>query len=399
VNLYPPGFSPPAMTLPDKTTHSPQYQRWSMQLQQGFGGDRTSITIGYFGHHGIHELIQNANANAYGFGSLPGGLCGSPPVAPCADPRFGAVTEFITGAVSNYNGMVASFQHRFTRWSQGLFQVNYTYSHAFDEVSNGGFNSFTNAGLIFPQDPKNLRGAYGPADYDVRHSFNANYVWELPAKAALRGHGPESLTKGWQVSGTIFFRTGFPYTVIDVAQSGNLARKNSFGLIYSVPAGPLGSDPFCGEGAAVPFAPHPCQPPQVLADGTPNPQARFLQSGCETGFDKGNLGTYPSCINGSALSVSFAQGKNHFRGPSYFDTDLTIMKNTRIPGWENAGMGIGFQFFNLFNHPNFGFPDIFSSDQTFGQILGLEQPPTSILGAIGNDVAPRMIQLKVQLQF
>jgi hypothetical protein len=30
------------------------------------------------------------------------------------------------------------------------------------------------------------------------------------------------------------------------------------------------------------------------------------------------------------------------------------MKNARIPRWESATLGIGFQFFNLFNHPNFG---------------------------------------------
>jgi hypothetical protein len=223
-------------------------------------------------------------------------------------------------------------------------------------------------------------------------------VWELPMKAALRGHGPDSLVKGWQVSGAIFARTGFPYTVIDFAESGNLVTKNSFGLIYAVPAGPLGSGPSCGEGAAIPLAPHPCQPPQVLADGTTNPQARFLQSGCETGFNTGHLGPFPDC---KGPPVTFAQGKNHFRGPSYFNTDFAIMKNTRIPHWENAVLGIGLQFFNLFNHPNFGFPDILSSDQTFGQILGLEQPPTSILGAFGGSVSvsPRMIQLKAQLQF
>ena len=92
--------------------------------------------------------MQNPNANAYGFGSLPAGLCTSPPVPPCADPRFGAVTEYLTKAVSNYNGMIVSFQHRLKGWSEGLFQANYTYSHAFDEVSNGGLFDFTSVGLI-----------------------------------------------------------------------------------------------------------------------------------------------------------------------------------------------------------------------------------------------------------
>ena len=74
------------------------------------------------------------------------------------------------------------------------------------------------------------------------------------------------------------------------------------------------------------------------------------------------------------------------------------MKNTKLR--ENVMLAIGFQFINLLNHPNFGFPDNFSSDQTFGQIFYLEQSPTSIVGSgIGGDAAPRMIQLKAQLQF
>ena len=390
-----PNFFPPAMTVAQRITHSPQYQRWSLEWQQAFGLS-TSASIGYFGHHGIHELLQNANVNAYGFGSLPAGLCSSPPVLPCADPRFSGVTEYVTNAVSNYNGMVMSFQRRFTGWTQGLFQANYTYSHAFDEVSNGGLLSFTSAGLAFPQDPSNLHGAYGPAEYDVRHSFNASYVWEL-AKAALHGRGPDSLTKGWQVSGTIFARTGFPYTVIDFAESGALATKNSFGMIYAVPAAPLGSGPSCGEAAAAALAPHPCLPPQLLSNSQPNPNALFLQAGCETGFNTGNLpGPSGPC---SGPVVTFAQGKNHFRGPSYFNTDFAVMKKTKLPKWEKVELGIGVQFFNLFNHPNFGFPDSFLSDQMYGQIGYLEQPPTSILGAFSGAAAPRMIQLKAQLQF
>jgi len=253
--------------------------------------------------------------------------------------------------------------------------------------------------MTSPQDPNNLRGSYGSADQDVRHSFNANYVWEVPVKAVLRGRGWRSMVDGWQVSGTIFARTGFPYTVFDFVESGNLVANNYFGGIYAVPTGLLSSGPACGEGAAIPLAPHPCQPPQVLSDGmTPNPNARFLQATCETGFDMGNLPSGSDPCGGRA--VAFRQGRNRFPGPGYFNTDFTIMKSTKLPGWENARLAIGFQFFNVFNHPNFGFPDAGLSSSTFGQIGGLEQPPTSILGSgFGGDAAPRMIQLKAQLQF
>jgi hypothetical protein len=397
-SFYPPGFTAPGITNPAVQMRAPQYQRLSLELQESFG-THTSLNVGYFGNHGIRELVQNPNANAYAFGSLPAGVCTSPPVPPCADPRFAEVTQLSTNAVSNYNGLVASFRHRFSRWTQGFFQVNYTYSHAFDEVSNGGLYPFTFGSSIYPQDPNHLRGSYGPAEYDARHSLNANYVWEVPVKAALRGRGPESLVKGWQISGTIFARTGFPDTVIDNAESIALNATNFFGTIYAVPVAPIGPAAACGAGAAFPPALHPCQPAQVLEDGvTPSPNALFVQSGCETGFNAGSLGPSGGCKKGPA--VAFAQGRNRFRGPSYVSTDFEIIKNTKLPRWEHATLGIGFQFFNLLNHPNFGFPDNFSSDQPFGQISYLEQSPTSVVGSgIGGDAAPRMIQLRLQLQF
>jgi hypothetical protein len=127
-------------------------------VQQAFGPS-TSINIGYFGNHGTHLLVLDPNVNAFGFGSLPPGLCTSPPVPPCADPRFSGVSELRSEAVSNYNGMVVSFRHRFHRWGQGLFQANYTYGHALDEVSNGGLYSFTLSSSLSPQDPNYIRGA------------------------------------------------------------------------------------------------------------------------------------------------------------------------------------------------------------------------------------------------
>jgi hypothetical protein len=403
--VYPPGFTPPAITLPEKWTHAAQYQRWSLEIQRAFGAG-TSVSMGYFGHHGIHELVLNTSANAFcnpasGATNPCFGFRSSlPSIVP--DPRFSEVTEMTSPAVSNYNGMVISFRHRFSRWSQGFFQANYTYGHAFDHVSNGGFFTFTSGSSLTPQDPTNLRGAYGPAEYDIRHSFNSSYVWEIPLKAALHVPGHDSLLKGWQVSGTIFFRTGFPYTVFDISESINLSSNNYFSAIYAVPVGAALAKDSCGKRAVFADASKPCQPPQVLvqADGTtvPNPKAHFVQADCEAGFNNGKLPDPSGPCGGPA--VSFAQGRNHYRGPNYFSTDFTLMKKTKLPGWENCVLGVGFQFFNLLNHPNFGLPDNNISDPGFGQIFNMAQPATSILGAgRGADASARMIQLKAQLQF
>jgi len=142
---------------------------------------------------------------------------------------------------------------------------------------------------------------------------------------------------------------------------------------------------------------HPCQIPQTTHGISPNPQARFLQTGCETGFDAGKLGASGIC---DGMAVAIVQGKNRFRGPSYFNTDFTIMKNTKIRGWENASLAIGFQFFNLFNHPNFDLPNNFSGDPLFGQILGANGPPTNLMGNnTGGDNTRRLIQLRAELRF
>jgi hypothetical protein len=393
-------FFPPSIIVATNNPRSSQYQKWSLEVQQPFG-TRTSVTLGYYGNHGIHEFVQNPSANAYGWGPFPATVCASPPVPPCADPRFSGVTEFATPGISNYNGLIVSFRKKFAGFGNGLFQANYTYGHALDEVSNGGLDEFTAGSSEYPQDPSHLRGSYGPADYDVRHSFNANYVWQLPVKTMLHGRGPDFLVKGWQVAGTIFARTGFPYTVIDLAESGNLAGNNFYGTIYSVPVAPLSGSHSCGAGAVIPPFQHPCWPQQLitLADGSeaPNPAALFVQAGCEISFNAGNLPDSQGPCSGSA--VSFAQGRNRFRYPSYFNTDFTVMKKTSLVG-DKVVFGIGIQFFNFFNHPNFGPPDNYSSDQGFGQISTMEMPPTSILGSgLGGDVSPRMIQLKARIRF
>jgi hypothetical protein len=174
--------------------------------------------------------------------------------------------------------------------------------------------------------------------------------------------------------------------VFDFLESGNLRRNNYFGFLYAVPSGPLSSNQSCGEGAAVPLAPHPCLPPEffVSADGTtvPNSNALFAQPTCETGFNTGTLpGPAGPC---SGLTLFLAQGRTRFRGPKYFDPDLAIMKNTKVPGWENATLGIGFQFFNLLNHPNFGLPNNDLPNSTLGQIFYQEAPPTRLPGSSGN---------------
>jgi hypothetical protein len=123
-------------------------------------------------------------------------------------------------------------------------------------------------------------------------------------------------------------------------------------------------------------------------------------------------GAQPSCTdpNHSCLIASdFAgaaagfgdQRRNQFRGPGFFNTDLSILKSTKVNLWgEGEQIVVGAGFFNILNHPNFDQPvgDIASAN--FGQVTQTVSPPTSILGSgLGGDSSPRQIQLTAKVVF
>jgi hypothetical protein len=360
----------PNVVTATRNIDQPQYQKWNLEVQKAWGSN-TVLSVGYNGNHGVHEPIVNTGVNSFGFGDFP---------VAAPQSQFAEITLVESAGISNYNGLTASFQRRF---SQGVLQVNYTWSHSLDEVSNGGFNSFSGQ-VLAPQDPYNLRNNYGPSDYDVRHNLNANYVWQVPIRKALGGHGWAPLVDGWQVSGTVFFRTGLPYTITDNDLSNNLAPKNYFGIVRAdalVSGLPMGCNPRAS--AFTNGALSPCYTASIPVGNT-----------CTTLTP----GDFP--IPGCQTTLGATGTRNKYRGPQYVNTDFTIFKNTTIPHWERGKLGIGFQFFNLFNHPNFGFPISDISSPQFGQTTTLVSPPTSILGSfLGGDASPRLIQVKANITF
>ena len=376
-------FSPPSFTTIGNIK-APETQEWNFQIQHQFGNN-TSVIANYVGSHGIRETMGFNGLNAYcptvqpapGAPYCPNGFNGLPGAAP--DGRFVTVTDIRTAGISNYNGLSLSVQHRFAHGLQ--LQANYLYGHALDEVSNGGLNPFIDNGygnsILNPVNDNNIRSSYGNADYDTRHSFNANYVYEIPK-------GPTFALKGWQLSGTVFFRTGFPYTAVNNGAGGDLSSYGfgtGTGPVYANYAG--SGYPNCsGPSGALDTGITPCIPLSSFPDiTTANAQG--------IGIDQAQLNS------GTEL-----QRRNQFFGPRYFDTDMTIMKYTQIPHWETAKFGIGAQFFNLFNHPNFASPFNDESNPAFGQVLSTVNPPTSILGSfLGGDASTRLIQLTAKFNF
>ena len=81
----------------------------------------------------------------------------------------------------------------------------------------------TDASITLAQNPFNIRGNYGNADYDVRHYFSANFVLTDMFRHAGFHYGPNRIFGGWTLSSNWFFRTGLPFTVDRQRGSGRAA--------------------------------------------------------------------------------------------------------------------------------------------------------------------------------
>jgi hypothetical protein len=346
----------------------PRYDEWDLEVQQALGW-HTTLSAKYVGNHGEHEEITNPALNA---SSPPGVPFGGLPLA-TPDARFGVVGQTQNVGNSNYNGITLTAAHTMNGGFQ--FQVSYTYSHALDEISNNslspfGVNTITNVDVVTPLNPFNIRQLnYGNADYDVRHSFNMNYVWS-DAFRHLTSLGPNALVKGWTFSGTIFKHTGFPYSIFSSNQTaslqGSLFGSTTPDTTTAVLANVIGTPNInCGNAAAQ--LANPCYSAANFAEPTNN-------------FS--------------------AQRRNQFRGPGYFDTDFDVEKSFGIPRWEKAQFSVGARFFNLLNHPNFAFPNTNIDSNQFGQITANVSQPTTIYGSgLGADASPRVIELQAKFVF
>jgi hypothetical protein len=345
-----PAFKTPTYVNQTGTFHTPYYEQWSFGIQQAIG-DKTSLSLGYVGNHGVHIPVDNPGVNAFGAPFAP-----FPTSAPT--PIFTTVQQYTSSGISNYNGLTASFNQRLTYGF--TVQASYTWSHAMDEVSNGGiastpFNNGTSPSLVYQLNPACLRcNNYGDADYDVRNYFSASYVWQTPFKFGNKF--VNGAIGGWTLSQNFFARSGLPLSIID----GNTSIAN-----YN-PTNPVA---------------------QVLQYG---------EGGCSNGFSQ--------CFNGSQFTSAVGafpnQRRNQFRGPGFFDSDFTINKNFKLT--ERFAFGVGANFYNIFNHPNFDLPDnnLANAGSTFGTILQTTAPPTGPYGSFFPGLpSGRIIQFQGKLVF
>jgi hypothetical protein len=372
---------PVAITaVPDGKLHAPYFMEWSLGIQHQFGTS-ASLQVQYVGTRAVN---QPYSTQVNGYQTVCQGCFAPFPYQQPADPRFAAVTQFSTGADSHYNGLQLTAMKRLGHGLQG--QVNYTWSRCMDTVSNGGFLQFSAGGILSPL-PGDLARDYGPCDYDIRHNLNAQYVYQLPLR--VQTHSLAYALNGWQVSGTVFWHSGVPFSVLSTPYSAN-----GNGIVQ-------GSGPqFASVVPGVPLYDHHLIP-GVTQPGTLqwlNPDAFVSAVDPTTGQCNGG-DTPQNCQFGNL-------GRNALRGPDFLWSDFYLTKY--FPLTEHVKLRFEGQFFNVFNHPNFGLPSVVqagipgnpATQAGFGALTYTTSPPTGLLGVgLGGDSSPRMIAFQVRLEF
>jgi hypothetical protein len=365
---------------PNGELHAPYFMEWSLGLERKLG-DSASLQAQYVGTRAVNQ-VYFTQVNGYQT-VCPGCFAPFPYLQP-ADPRFGAVTQFSTGAGSQYHGLQLTVEKRLSHGFQG--KLNYTLSRCMDEVSNGGFLQFSAAAMLSPL-PGGLARNYGPCVYDIRHNLTAEYAYQLPVK--VRNHRLGLALNGWQISGTVFWHSGIPFSVLGTPYSAN-----GNGIVQG--GGPQFASAVFGASL---YERKPI--PGVTQPGTIqwlNPDAFVSPVDPSTGACE-NADNPQNCQFGTL-------GRNSLRGPQFFWTDMYLTK--WFPITEHVKLRIDGQFFNILNHPNFGLPSMVlagipgdpSTQTGFGALTYTTAPPTGLLGVgLGGDSSPRMIAFQARLEF
>jgi len=366
--------------VPDGELHAPYFMEWSLGFEHQFG-ESASLHAQYVGTRAVNQpYLTQVN----GYQTVCDGCFAPFPYEQSTDRRFAAVTQFSTGANSHYDGLQLTAIKRLGHGLMG--QLNYTWSRCMDTVSNGGFLQFSAGGILSPL-PGDLSRDYGPCDYDIRNNLNAQYVYQLSLKLKNRALG--YVLNGWQVSGTFFWHSGNPFSVLSTPYSAN-----GNGIVN-------GSGPqFASVVPGVPLYEH--KPiPGITQPGTVqwlNPNAFVSAVDPSTG----------ACYRSdSPQNCQFGNlGRNSLRGPDFVWGDFYLTRWFSLS--ERVRLRFDTQFFNVFNHPNFALPSMVlagipgkpSTQTGFGALTYTTSPPTGLLGVgLGGDSTPRMIAFQLRLEF
>jgi len=287
----------------------------------------------------IGDLSDTVQAlNAFGFLASNVGLDGQSPT----------IAYVASKGSSNYNGLLTTVRKRFSNGVQMDF--NYTYSHSIDNSST--VVNTVAGGLIC--DLRDLRVCRGNSDFDAKHVFVSDWVYDLPfGRTGYIGRNvpkwADEVIGGWHFSGIWSFRTGFAFSTATGAFP--------VGFNFNSPGVLVGSSSALGgsihdEGGRVQFF----KDPTAAQSAFNNP----------LGGEIGN--------------------RNDLRGPHFWNVDAALLKDFALPWSERQKLVLRAEAFNLFNHENFQLPGSDINSGTFGQL-------TTTQGAA------RQLQLALRFEF
>ena len=299
----------------------PESMQWTLSVQQQLAFSLVG-QVAYVGNVGRNQLTRTY-VNTFD------PITRRRPLA-----TFNQIDEKRFDGNTSFHGLQSSLNRSFSKGI--LFQAQYMWGHAISDNAGSG-----EGGQI--QDVTCRACDKGDADYDIRHTFTANTVYQLPF-ARKRWYG------GWDLSGIFTTRTGRPFTVL-VNRAATVVPS---GQTQTQRANYLGGDPYVS-----------------------NPTA--------------NLWLNPAAFGIPAAGTYGNSGRNRFRGPGLWQADLGIAKQFRIT--ERFALDFRTEMFNLFNRAQFGNPVSNISTPTIGRIL-----TTANDGATGTGTS-RQLQFMLRLNF
>ena len=247
-----------------------------------------------------------------------------------AVPPFSGIFSEDTIAHSNYNSFQALFEKRFSNGLQ--FQASYTLSKSLDNASS--FESALN--------PLNFNASYGLSNYDARHRFVFNYVWDLPVPRFDGFKG--KLLDGWEASGILSFQSGFPIRITSQDDVEELDTTFDF----EAPGQP-------SYNTAAGFIPGHFVKQDVRKSGG----FAFDPNEFTNNIAPGTIGDAPRSL---------------CCGPGINNWDMSFSKQTNLG--ERLRMEFRADLFNIWNHAQFYTVDgnISNQGSTFGQVLHIRDP-------------------------
>ena len=233
---------------------------------------------------------------------------------------------------SNYHGLALTLEHGLKYGLQA--RVNYTWSKVLDNlpVAQDQF-------ALPVYEPNFRRLDYGPADFNHTNVFSATYEWKFP-KATHLPMAARMLVNGWATSGILYIHSGDNITVFSGVN--NSGTGNGFDHAVQVSPKVYGNTA-CGTAT-------PCRGWLLPSAFTVNPA----------------YASNPTLGYGNT-------SKNSILGPRYTNWDMALHRY--IPVHDEMQFQFRAEYFNVFNHTNFGDPNTTVSSSTFGRITGTNGDP------------------------